>query len=404
MAFQWGTGHGLSACSGAEVHIYGDETFAIRVVELSLLKSSLHIDRKKEHTIRLDQLADIKITVPMALTLTGKGVLIKKTALLENITEQSLRQLFPAFKPSEFYVQHFNSGDQTYITFIRKEIADPVLAAFRKLGITILVFSLGPFIADQVIPLLNIYGNILEFDGHQVVLTEDKTWQQYTYIAGQQNEFELKIDIEPIPQQFVLAYAAAFQLILNERLELICVADEHIEQDLTELLARLKFRKKGTILLFSIFALLLINFLVFSYYNSANQALAGKAGQRSDQSLDRQKLEQDVKEKETQVNLLGWNHGQRYAFLCDQIGQTVPAAITLHELNINSGKEKSSSVPRELTETGSIRIIGQSASVYVINDWIYALKQKPWVKMVQLEKYGRDEQKDTQIFTLIVNY
>jgi hypothetical protein len=183
------------------------------------------------------------------------------------------------------------------------------------------------------------------------------------------------------------------------------VSDEHIEQDLTELLAKLKFKKNGSIILFSLFAFLLINFLLFSYYNSANQALAGKAGQRSNQSLDRQKLEEDVKEKERQVNLLGWNHGQNYAFLCDQIGQTVPSAITLNELSINSGKDKNRAAEqKDLIETGSMRIIGQSASVYVINDWIYALKQKPWVKTVQLEKYGRDDQKGTQVFTLLLNY
>jgi len=405
MAFEWGTRHGISACSGVEVNILGDGNFALRVLDLSLQKTHLHIDRKKEYTIRIDQFAELKLRGNVALTLTGRGVLIKKTAKLESITEQSLKHLFPGFTPAEFYVQHFSSAEQSFVAFIRKEIADPILAALRKHGAQVLVFSLGPFVLEQVIPLLNSYGDQLNFDGHQVLLTEEKSWSDYNYTAGAGTEFEIKIDIEPIPQQFLLAYAAAFQLILNERLELINVSDQQIEQDLTELLARLRFRRNGGLILFSLFALLLINFLLFSYYNSENQTLAGKAGQRSDQSLDRQKLAEDVKEKEKQVDLLGWNHGQNYAFLCDQIGQTVPSAITLNELSINSVKEKNRiAEQKDLIETGSMRIVGQSASVYVINDWIYALKQKYWVKTVQLEKYGRDDQKGTQVFTLLLNY
>lgn len=400
-----GLNHGITACTGAEVNILADGTFLIRALELSLQKKLIHVEQKKEYTLTLSQIASVKAKGPVAIILTGKGVLIKKTTKLESITEQSLRHLFPGFKPAEFYVQHFSSGENSFVAFVRREIADPVLAAFRKHGAEILLFSLGPFVVEQVIPLLNNYNGDLKFDGHQVVLNEQKDWLDYNYAAGTGAEFEMKIDIESIPQNFLLAYAAAFQLILNDRLELISVDAEEIKQDLAQLLAKLKFKKNGALVLGGIFFLLMINFLLFSFYNSANQRLAGKAGQRSNQSQDRQKLETDVKEKEAQVKLLGWNHGLNYAYLCDQIGQTVPAAITLSELNINAVKDKyTAAVKRNGSETGSLRITGQSASVYVINDWIYALKQKSWVKTVQLEKYGTDDQKGIQVFTLLLSY
>ena len=405
MDFEWSARHGISACSGAEVNIVGDGTFAIRVLDLSLRKNQLQVDRKKEYKLKLEQFGDLPLKGPFALTLTGKGILIKKTARLESITEQQLRQLFPGFTAEEFYVQHFPSGEQSFVAFIRKETVNPILAAFRRQGVQVLVFSLGPFAVDHVLPLLNSYGDQLVFDGHQLLFNEEQQWVDYQYTPGLGREFELKIDIEPIPQQFLLAYAAAFQLILNEKLDLISVIDQQAQQALTELLAKLKFKKNSSLALFSLFSLLLVNFLLFSHYNAANQTLASKAGQRSTQSLDRQKLAADVKEKEQQVNLLGWNHGQRYAFLLDQIGQTLPTAITLNELQINQTGSTRSTAEKEMPiATGTIKILGQSASTYAVNDWLYALKKLRWIKAVHLEKYGAGQQQEVPVFTIKLNY
>lgn len=403
MAFELSLESGMNECAGLEVNIRTDGTFAVRLVELSLQKKLIHIKEKKEQVVAADQLHSVKVKGPLAVTLTGKGVLIKKTKRLESITAQSLSQLFPDFKMADFYVQHFPAGDNSFIAFVRKEIADHILSIFKKQGAELLMLSLGPFAAEQAIPQLNNYNGNLNFDGHQIVLDDQKTWLDYNYAAGLDSSFELKIDTEPLPQQFLLAYATAFQLILHERLELIRVEADDINTQLVESTFRLKFNRNASLLLLVFFVLLLVNFLLFSFYNSANQALAGKAGARSDVSQNKEKLQAEVKEKEAQVKLLGWNNGQNYAYLCDQIGQTLPAAIILNELVINPLQQGSSS-SQKIIETGSMRITGQSANIYVINDWIYALKLKPWVKAVQLEKYGRDDQKEIQVFTLLLNY
>ncbi|CAM4115694.1 Fimbrial assembly protein (PilN) [Pedobacter westerhofensis] len=385
---EFGLHSGITACTGAEVNILADGTFGIRVVQISLQKKLVQILSKKEYTLGINQIKTIDIHGPVAITLTGKGVLIKKSAVLETVTEQSLRNLFPSYKPEEFYVQHFRSAAYSFVAFVRKEIADSLISAFKKQGAEILLLGLGPFVTDHILTQLNHYAKSLNFDGHQLSLDEDKAWIDYAYEQGARAGFDLKIDIEPIPEQFVLSYAAAFQLLLNDRLELITVESEEFKNDLLEATAKLKFKQIGTLVLFFFFLILLLNFLLFSYYNAANQELAGKVGQRSDRYTDRQKLEAEVKEKEAQVKLIGWNRGIRYAYLCDQIGQTVPAAVSLSELSMDN----------------SIRISGQSANVYIVHDWIYALKKEPWVKGVQLEKYATDDQKEAQVFTLNVKY
>lgn len=400
-----GLHQGLSSCAAAQVQLKQDGSYDVRLVKLSLHKKLIKIEAKKRYSGTSAKINDLVLDSPLAVTLTGKGVLIKKTARLEDASAKSLQHLFPALKLEEFYVQHFAAGINSFVAIVRREIADAVMAVFKKQGAEVLMLSLGPFVVDQVIPQLNAYGDSLKFDGHELVLNETKEWMEYSYSEGIAANFPLKIDIETIPGEYLLAYATAFQLILHDKLDLIEVVSDELQQRFSALLAGMKFKRNGTAMVFFFFILLMVNFLVLSSYNSGNDRLMSKAGKQSYIFENRAKLEQEVKEKELLVKKLGWNKGYRYAFLCDQIGTTMPKDITLDELQINplnrSGIGLIKDVPLEL---GSIKIKGQTESVYAINGWMHELKQLSWVKDVQLEKFTADDQLQVQVFTILLKY
>jgi len=397
--------YNLTACAGAEVHLKQDGSFDVRLLKLSLNKKLVQIDVKKRYSGSSAKIISDKLAEPLAITITGKGVLIKKTNRLDIISEGSLQHLFPTFKLAEFYVQHFPAGEHSFISIVRKETADAIIDAFKKQGAEVVMLSIGPFIVDQVVPQINAYQGVLKFDGHQVVLNADKNWSAYSYAAEMEPGFPLKIDMETMPEEFLLAYATAFQLILNDKLELIEVESEQISEKLTELMAKQKFRKYGAVVLFFFFGLLMLNFLVLSTYNSNNQELMNKAGKQTYIYENRQKLEEEVKGKENLVKKLGWNKGYSYAYLCDQIGSSVPKEVLLDELLINSLSGGSQGLIKEIQlEAGRVIIKGQTSSIYAINDWIYELQQKSWVKNVQLEKYTADDQKQAQVFTVLLRY
>ncbi|NQX41320.1 Fimbrial assembly protein (PilN) [Pedobacter steynii] len=391
--------------NAAEIHFKSDGTCSMRLVELSLSKKLIQIESKKEYSGSLEEVLKNDFSGPLALTITGKGLLVKKTARLEQVTEQGLQHLFPQMKLSEFYVQHFPTGTCSFIAVIRKEIVNAMISAFKLKSVDIVLLSLGPFVVDQVVPQINSYGAQLKFDGHHITFDGDKNWQEYSFSAGEHAAFPLKIDIESIPEKYLLAYASAFQFTLHEQLNLIEVLSAEIKQNLVDYAAKLKFKKHGMLILLFFFVLLMLNFLVFNYYNSDNQELMSKAGQKSYVFENRQKMEEDVKVKEGMVQKLGWNKGYSYAYLCDQLGQTLPKEIKLEEMQINSLYGTGSGLLKApQLDNGSMRIKGQTSSVYAVNDWIYTLKEKQWVKEVKLEKYMADDQKGAQVFTLFLSY
>jgi hypothetical protein len=400
-----GLHQGLNDCAGAEVHLKQDGAYDVRLVKLTLNKKLIRIEEKKCYLGTAAKITDFVLAEPLAVTLTGKGVLIKKTARLKEASASTLQHLFPALKLEEFYVQHFPAGLNSFVAIVRREVADSVIAVFKKQGAEVLMLSLGPFVVDQVIPQLNVYGENLKFDGHALLLNDAKEWIEYGYSAGSEAGFPLKVDMETIPDEYLLAYAAAFQLILHDKLDVVDVASESINHRLSSLVAKLKFKRYCTAMIFFFFVLLMINFLVLSGYNLANENLMGKAGKQSYIYENRAKLEKDVKEKELLVKRLGWNKGYKYAFLCDQIGTTVLKEVILDELQINSLSGTGTGVIKDVPlELGNMKIKGHTGSVYAINEWIYELKQRDWVKDVQLEKYTADDQLQTQVFTILLKY
>lgn len=405
MGLAAGLAKGITACTGVEVQLCPDGIFDVRMLKITLQGKLVQLADKSSFSGGTDKLRSAKVKGPLAVILTGRGVLIRKTTQLDKLTAQHLGHLFPNFRFEEFYVQHFRSGAHSFIALVRKDIADPVLKELSKNGTPVLMLSLGPFAVDQVIPQLNNYSGSLIFDGHQVVLDEEGAWQDYSYAAGAAAGFELKLDIEPIDGRYLLAYAAAFQLLLHDRTEPVEVVSAVFKHELLELVSRMKFERLGKMILFSFLSLLLLSFLLLSYYDADNRRLESRAGMQTSLFADRQQMETEIKEKEELVNKLGWNKGLKYAYICDQIGQSVPSAVTLYDLQVNglSGQEQPGK-EKELMKTGQLKIGGQTASVYVLNDWIYSLKQKPWIKTVQLEKYAADEQKGTDVFTLMLSF
>jgi len=400
-----GLHEGLNNCAGAEVHLKQDGTYDVRLVKLTLNKKLISIAGKKRYAGSSAKITDLVLDGPVAVTLTGKGVLIKKKNKLEEASAKTLQHLFPALKLEEFYVQHFPAGAHSFVAIVRREVADAIMSVFKKQGAEVLMLSLGPFVVDQVIPQLNAYGGQLKFDGHELMMNDAREWVDYSYSPGTDDGFPLKIDIETIPGEYLLAYAMAFQLILHDKLDLIEVASEEIKQRLSALSAGLKFKRYGMAMVFFFFILLMINFLVLSAYNSGNEELMSKAGKQSYIFENRAKLEKDMKEKELLVKQLGWNKGYKYAFLCDQIGASLPKDVILDELQINPLKGNGIGLIKNTPmELGSMKIKGHTGSVYAINEWIYKLKQKNWVKDVQLEKFTADDQREVQVFTILLKY
>jgi len=398
--YQW-----LNSCTGIEIHILPDGSLSGRYCMVTTGKDSLDIIEKG---LLDENLLSVSSKLPgrrVALTLTGKGVLVKKITEDNAGGSLQLNNLFPNLKAEDFYVQHFVSGSNIFISIIRRELVDDILLKLQKHGVEILLVSVGPFSASHILRQLNFYGGEAVFDGHQISSNKEHEWEEYKYVKGAQTGFPLKIGIEVVSEQLVLAYAAAFQLALYPRLDAVSLPVDRIEEQLVDFEQKQKFNFRGAVILSAFFLLLLVNFIAFTHFNSLNESLLSQVNHSASSVESMQKTENEIKVKENLIKELGWAKGINYAWICDQLGQSVPAGLKLKQLAVNpvNGTETNRQ-RREVFDTGKLMISGDAGEISEVNDWILRLKSVSWIKQVNLESFSPSADDEKQSFIISIKY
>jgi len=338
---------------------------------------------------------------PIALNITGKGLLNKKLPILDDSNVDALfHQAFPGVDRNDFHIQKVFGANNGLISIIRKQIVDELLGKMLRAGLVIYSFSLGAMVSSVIWPQLNSYGQELKFDGHFFKLDENREFLSYENGQAYQSQFPVKVGETPIDQQLILAYASAFQLLLHDRLLQVRADVAVVNVAFDNFIFNSHLQKKTKYFIFSLFGMLLLSFLLFSHYSEKNAQLMSSLGAKSADADQAAILQKNILDNETLLKRLNWNGGYHHGFLLTELGSSLPMQLRLNELSINdykSDKEKPEHIPL-------IRILGSSNDPLRVNNWIFELKKKPWVKSVALLKFQEDRAQEQYQFTLNITY
>lgn len=391
---------------GVEIAMEMDGTVTCTMCTLTLEKNSLTIGEKKDCKGSLDEvLATIPVSTPIAFSLTGKGILTKKIEAIGELNAQQLSEVFPNFKSESFYVQQFSGDENVFISIIRKEQIDDLLEAFKFTKHKVLSLTLGPFAVSQVLSQINTYGQELCFSGHRINYTEDFKWRDYKSSPGAMAEFPIKVEQEKLSEEYLIAYATAFQLILYPRLITIELPVSEISDRLEDFTQKQQFRFRLVAILGFFFVLLLANFIVFSTYRAENESLNRRVNLQSSSAENLQMLEKKTAQQQERLTVLGWYLGLPYGWLADQVSSDMPAAIELTELSVSPVKQAEGNAERkEIYQSGKIIIKGLTGDPIAVNEWIYKLKGREWVQQIQMQRFSPAEEEGIQEFEMSLRY
>lgn len=390
---------------GVQVNIHADGHTSVSACEISVSKDKLTFDKKITGIKDLPALKDHIATKFVALNLTGKGILHKQTERIEEIDEHSFGKVFPNANLADFYMQNFQSGKISFLSIIRKSVADQWLLELEENGYKLLSLSLGPFSVYNIASQLNIYDRQLIFDGHHIERNDVGEWVSVIYDETIIAPFPVKVESEPIDEKLLIAYASSFQLILADKVQLIAANVSQLSENLSSLLEKRKLKLYSAIVGFIFFLLLLVNFVVFSSLTSENAKLATQVSQTKQSTTDIQTLNDQIKRKEGLLVELGWDGGINKSGLVDQVASLLPPEITLEEVAVNPVDIAQSRIKKSLAfESRHIKITGFSPNILPVNEWIARIKTKSWVKNIQLDNYNYDSEKNTGQFNIIINY
>jgi Tfp pilus assembly protein PilN len=267
------------------------------------------------------------------------------------------------------------------------------------------MLSLGPFPVQHILSQLNIYGEEVIFNGNRIERDEELHWKTFRQEEFAKAPFPLKIDNEAIEQELVMPYAAAFQLVLSARLDIIQARVPGVQVRLEKFLSDKKFKAHGFLILLACFLLLLINIIIFSSMNSDNHRLSVQVSSSAQNTSDVQGVKDDIGQKEALLRNLGWEGGVRKSILIDQIASLLPPGISWKEIAVDQIDRLESRAQRSLQfSRQKIEVKGISPQIIPVNEWIARIKTLHWVKGIQLESYTYNNELNTGQFILTVIY
>lgn len=393
----------INTVIGLELKIINENEFSGRYCVVNKQKATVNITDVQIVEGTLSSILNaLPKTFPIALTLTGKGIIHKKMSIADEESTSSFQAAFPTIDRNDFYVQIFVEQQQELVSIIRRQTVDELIHKMRRSGLNIFVVSLGAMVSSPIWNQLNSYGQEILFDGHFIELDATYQWLSYHHKPTLKNEFQTKIGEQLIDERNVLAYASAFQLLLHQQLNLICADVDTIQVEFLQFTQNNEIKKVAFRFGIVLFISLLVSYLIFSHYNDKNVALSQKSGAYNTSIDQLNSLTKASNENEQLLKKLNWNGGFNYGFLINEIGESMPKQLQLNEISINEVQPETniSDAPTAFP----VKINGITNNLTALNNWIFVLKQKPWIKTVRLLKYEESNDAEAYKFNIILIY
>ncbi len=369
-------------------------TFSLMV--LTLNKGVFDFEMPTSNSSDLSEIRGyIPEQAPVCLIVGGKGIIHRE---IEEDSQQDnkrvLKQILLDADPSDFYIQRHDTGNQGQkgiVSIVRKKIIDDIITLFSGLRLFITGISIGPFSIRNILPLLEtnrvfLYKNLLVHYDSTSVLGFEHTEPSSTSILIEGKE----LDTNDIPS---LSIGLAFLMGEDVNYANIPLIDNQKEE--------YRYRSKTISVclysLFTLFGLLLVNFLIFDHYYKKNSTLRSEAERQEillKQVTDLTNTYESKSQFIRESGLLGQTYISKHL---DMIAQTVPSCIVFDEIIVNPPQKSSSKkdvkyTPNIITITGNC-----SENSYQFNEWIKQMKQLQAFKNVSILKY---EYKDKEMIAL----
>jgi Tfp pilus assembly protein PilN len=397
--------YNINQAAGVTVDIAQDGSYTINCCQVITGNNQLTIEKKFGVKDDAEGLAkQLGTKVPIALNLSGKGVLTKQVPAASGDEQHDMARIIPNLNADDFYLQQFISNDQLFVSLVRKTLAGHWINILEQQGFTVLMLSLGPFPASHMLNQLNVYESEVVFNGIRISRDTGQNWTAVEYSPAFQAPFSLKIGAEPIDQQLIMPYAAAFQLALSDKLEPVKATVDALDTRYGQIIGTKKLKVTGALILGVFFILLLLNFVTLSWLNSENSRLDGQASVSANSNSDMQALTAQIKAKEALLKDMGWDGGFNKARLIDQLAALLPGEITLREIAINPPDVNNKDSRGQHFLDRRIKLSGNSQQVIAVNEWIARIKTLKWVKGAGLDNFEFDNDQNTGKFNININY
>lgn len=387
----WNSINQIPEVAGLEIYSHADGTRSYQLILLRKEKNKLQITLRKNWKGTLSTVKEfIPSSIPIVLSIAGKGILVKKLSDVPASDSEVLTRILPNAKPEEFYIQRLDYQKHSFIALLRREFLDSLLQELNALEYLI----------------TDVHCGALQVAALGTFLKRETTWilppYQFEYLNGELKDYQssvlneltegtVNIEGEQLLECEVSAFLAALNTFTGSGIT--GLKANVIETGKKEVKARHQFKiALWSVLIFFLTALM-INFILFTSWSERNNELKQQTSVNASILKELEELEKESNEKKNFLTTTGWLSGSKQSFFADRIAASLPSAINLSELSLNPLDEKLSRTEKKKVFLYNLILIkGNCARATALNDWLESLKLIPEVQSVKLISYNYSDQ------------
>lgn len=343
-------------------------------------------DLEISETFKYDNFKDIDFSdyseLPTILTIYTDKILIKESELTEKNDVVLVKKSFPNLTIEEFYFDIWRMDGKAIISIARRSYIDEIIDFFQeknKLKITAVnigvstIKHLTSFISEDTILL-----NSKSFHKNNISISQNEIMNTKIYSV---NGINIKSD-NLISFSSIIAFMSESSNGSIDQLN-VNLKNAFFQKTL--------FKKYIKVFLFTLLALLVVNFLFFNYYyNKSNEVSILNTTEIENQNKI-ENLKKTILEKEKSVAEISLSNTQRISTILNIIGKSVPTTIILNELQFQPLLKKGNTEVLTTFSEKNIAISGISNDNIAFTNWIENLSSIENILDVVIQKYEKED-------------
>lgn len=312
------------------------------------------------------------------LIVNDEQVLTKRVDTIKTTGERLVKSAFPNISLSDFYYEVYSNDQQSFVSISRKDYVHTLIDQYAAHKISVVDFSLGALLMNTLIPYI---------DEESIATSNAQLYIENNVITNIKKEAtspkKYTVNELEISNRHLLSLAGIIRYYTGKS------SEKSIQKELQKEYFQKRFFNLGfKFALGFLFISLLINFLVFSSYQSKETIYKAALMVNKAKKTELTNLKDLVSRKKKLMESITSSADSKVAWYLNEISASVPTTISLKSMSYQPIERTIKEGKKVLFKEEVIEVSGISIYDKEFTQWIANLEQKAWIDEVSIVHYG----------------
>jgi len=358
----------------------------------------LEVQQKRDELIitgsaiyeNFDNLFAKKYKLPIALIVNNEHVLHREVDGTDPNDKKLLNKAFPNIAADDFYYEIWRRDTASILAICRKAYIDGIVTTFNT-EMNIASVSLG-ILSMSTITGFNL-PPIITTNTQQIIVAAKEN--SISAFCGEEQSYD--INGITITNKYLQSFSAILRFMLPAATTGSITA---LSNNLFEKFRQKAFFDKGLKTgIGIILGILLINFILFSYFFDKAAAISQTVAVNKADIETIAQLKNKIKDKEQKLKTFAGNSASASSVIINDFVKKIPQSLLLTEIIYHPLQKKVKDEEAVIILDSVVTITGATLSNEAFTGWVQQMQKSKWVKDVTITSFGRNTENET-VFSL----